>query len=110
MIDLRLPWFWVTGVLLCCFIESAGAQHGATIKVKPCPNVSKSTPITRRCVAAAIAEDAFLKATQHQISPYMISWHGKSAPQWQFYIEQGDEAHPTTTALRSPSTMSTPIR
>jgi hypothetical protein len=94
MIDLRLPSVWIIGALLCCVIESAAGQHGAAIKVKPCPNVPRSTPITRRCVAAAIAEDAFLKATQHQINPYMISWHGKSAPQWQFYIEQGDDAHP----------------
>jgi hypothetical protein len=87
MIDLRLPAIWITGVLLCCVTGSAAGQHGAPIKVKPCPSVLRSTPITLKCVAAAIAEHAFLKATQHQINPYTISWHGKSAPQWQFYIE-----------------------
>jgi hypothetical protein len=45
-------------------------------------------------MAAAIAEEAFLSATQHQITLYTISWRGKSTPQWQFYFEQGDEVHP----------------
>ena len=65
-----------------------------SIKVQPCRYVSRSPPITRRCVAAAIAEEAFLSATHRQVSLYTIYSLNPLKTRWRFVIEEGDEAHP----------------
>jgi hypothetical protein len=40
--------------------------------VHPCPSKPRIVPITEECVAAAIAEDAFLHHTQNKIDRYLI--------------------------------------
>jgi hypothetical protein len=73
----------------------AAIGHERSVRVNACPTESRSTPITSACVAAAIAEEAFLKATQHKISRYMIFLHeGPSGQRWSLVIEEGDESHP----------------
>jgi hypothetical protein len=62
--------------------------------VKPCPKASRAVPIARACVAAAIAEEAFLRATQHKITQYVISYYEPSKPKWHIWIREGDETHP----------------
>lgn len=64
-------------------------------KVHACPASPRTPPITSACVAAAIAEEAFLKATQqHRIETYMIYVYKPSGQRWMLLIEQGDETHP----------------
>ena len=64
------------------------------VRVKPCPAKSRSTPITSACVAAAIAEEAFLRHTDHKIDRYLITLLKGSGPPWVVVIEQGDDTHP----------------
>jgi hypothetical protein len=63
-------------------------------KVHACPASPRTPPITSVCVAAAIAEEAFLKATQHKIESYMIYVYRTSGQRWMLLIEQGDDTHP----------------
>jgi len=81
-------------MVICSFFAPAESATGRVVNVKTCPKGSRSPPITRRCVAAAIAEEAFLRATEHQIRPYLITSLGPLASRWRFVIEEGDETHP----------------
>lgn len=74
---------------------AAATGHEKSVRVNACPAAPRSTPITRACVAAAIAEEAFLKATRHKIDRYMIFVdEGTSGQRWNLVIEEGDETHP----------------
>jgi len=82
------------GLSVLCAVSSAGNQFGVGRKVTPCRDAPRTVPITRSCVAAAIAEEAYLEARHHQVKLYVLYLHGKSSPEWQFLIEQGDKTHP----------------
>ena len=89
-----LPLLFLCGVLLRSGFATE-TEHEKAVRVSACPAVSQVPPVTRECVAAAIAEDAFLKVTQHKIDRYMISvFRPSSAQRWALIIEQGDETHP----------------
>jgi hypothetical protein len=80
--------------ILVGLVPMEGVGHETAARVNACPESSRATPITSACVAAAIAEDAFLNATQHKIDRYMIFVLGSSGQRWKLVIEQGDETHP----------------
>ena len=92
----------VVCLLTICLIgvlptRGVGATHSrqtGSVTVKPCPNASRSPPIERECVADAIAEAAFLQATQHKIGRYFISSLHPSTLRWKIWIIEGDETHP----------------
>ena len=73
---------------------SAGSQFGVGHKVIPCPRAPRTTPVTRSCVAAAIAEEAYLNSRHNNVEHYTLFLHGRTKPTWSFLIEQGDENHP----------------
>ncbi len=77
-------------------IQRARAENvgGNAVKVNACPKASRAAPITRECVAAAIAEEAFLKVTRHKIERYMVFSHRSTGPRWRIVIEEGDQTHP----------------
>ena len=85
---------WQTGLLLTQVAEAADSPKTGSVKVTPCPNVSRTPPIKRECVAAAIAEAAFLKETQHKVSRYIISSLHPATDRWKIWIIEGDEDHP----------------
>jgi hypothetical protein len=62
--------------------------------VHPCPSKPRIVPITEECVAAAIAEEAFLHYTQNKIDRYLIEAQQQPTALWKFVIEAGDETHP----------------
>jgi hypothetical protein len=93
-INMRRAFVSIASVLLWCAIAVAGGEHAKSVKVTPCRDASRLPPITRRCVAAAIAEDAYLSAAQHQISLHTIYLLSPSSSQWKFVIQEGDEDHP----------------
>jgi hypothetical protein len=84
----------LVGVLLIRAVGAKDSHQTESVTVKPCLNASRIPPIERECVAAAIAEAAFLKATQHKISRYFISSLHPSALRWKIWIIEGDETHP----------------
>ncbi len=55
--------------------------------------VTKSTPISGECAAAAAAERDFLEATRHEVKAYLI-FRIPHEPGWHFMIELGDEKNP----------------
>jgi hypothetical protein len=64
--------------------------------VRPCPEATKKTgPVTRECVAAAVAERAFLEETHHDIAAYTIFAMQQTEAIWYFDIALGDERHPS---------------
>jgi hypothetical protein len=84
-------------LFLCVVLQSNGstaeAEHEKAVRVSACPAASRAPPITMECVAAAIAEDAFLRVTEHKIDHYMISvFRPSSSQRWALVIEQGDAA------------------
>jgi len=89
---LRLSLMCALGLPLC-YASEAGEKRKAAI-VQPCESYARSAPITRECVAAAIAKEAFLRETRHQISRYTMLAMQHSAAQWKFIIEGGDETRP----------------
>jgi len=58
--------------------------------IQPCREASRKAPIEDECVAAAIAENAFLEETRHQITTYVISAIEREDPQWHFVILLSD--------------------
>jgi hypothetical protein len=86
----------ILSLSVLCTSSLAGNQFGVGRKVTPCRHAPRSVPITRSCVAAAIAEEAYLEARHHQVERYVLYLHGKSSPEWRFLIEQGDETHPAS--------------
>jgi len=82
------------GYFFCAMGTSAGSQFEVGHKVIPCPHAARTTPVTRRCVAAAIAEEAYLNSRHNNIEHYTLFLHGSTEPTWKFLIEQGDEDHP----------------
>lgn len=63
--------------------------------VQPCGPVSKhAAPVMKECIAAAIAERAFLQHMQHPVQTYMITRMEHSATDWWFVILLGDEKKP----------------
>lgn len=91
---MRHYWLVLSGIFLIQNYALAGNQFGIGHKVTPCRAAARSAPITRSCVAAAIAEEAYLKAMHHKVERYALYLHGASSPEWQFLIEQGDDTHP----------------
>jgi hypothetical protein len=85
---------WQAGLLVTQAIEAADSPQAGSVKVKPCPNASRAPPIERECIAAAIAEAAFLRETQHKVSRYLISSLRPAALWWKIWIIEGDEIHP----------------
>ena len=81
-------------MLVWCSITLATDERAKIVEVKTCPEVSRTPPITRRCVAAAIAEDVYLKAAEHDLTFHKIYFFESSKPEWRFVIQEGDEAHP----------------
>jgi len=81
-------------MIICCFFAPAAGADERVRHVKTCSTASRSPPITRRCVAAAVAEGAFLRATEHKINLYMITSLGPSEGRWRFVFEEGDDTHP----------------
>src|SRR5262245_1408342 len=72
----------------CC----AGTNHAP---ITPCHDARKNqVPITMECVAAAIAEQAFLEDTQHKIKKYLVYPMDHDATHWYFMIELGDKETP----------------
>ena len=84
----------LAGLFLLVMNVSAGSQFGVGHKVIPCPHAPRQVPITRSCVAAAIAAEAYLNARHNPVEHYTLYLHGRSSPEWQFLVEQGDETHP----------------
>jgi hypothetical protein len=82
------------------FIKKIQSVMGTDGKIKiypilPCKEASKPLPpVARECVAAAVAEQAFLKETHHEISRYTIFAMSQTDPAWNFDIEIGDEDNP----------------
>jgi hypothetical protein len=66
--------------------------------VQTCPEkIRPGRPITEECVAAALAENAFLVVTKHKVTPYTIHpvrRTPKDKDWWLFIILEGDDAHP----------------
>jgi hypothetical protein len=58
--------------------------------IQPCRDASQSPPIRDECAAAAIAENAFLEETHHQITTYVISPITRNDSQWHFVILLSD--------------------
>jgi hypothetical protein len=77
-----------------CSITLATDERAKVAEVKSCRGVPRTPPITRRCVAAAIAEDAYLKAADHDLTFHRIYFFKSSKTEWRFVIQEGDEAHP----------------
>lgn len=92
-----LPLLFLWGILIGngCATEP---EHEMAVRVSACPAESRAPPITKECVAAAIAEDAFLTETQHKLDRYMISvFRPSSGERWALIIEEGDETRPGAT-------------
>lgn len=77
-----------------CYAAPATGEHAKSVKVTSCRERPRAPPIARRCVAAAIAEEAYLNAAVHGLSFYTIYSLSSSTSGWDFVIEEGDEAHP----------------
>jgi hypothetical protein len=84
----------IAPMLAWCSSTRATDEHAKSVKVKSCREVPRTPPITRRCVAAAIAEDAYLKAAEHDLKFYTMYLLNSSKSEWGFVIQEGDEAHP----------------
>lgn len=91
-----ISWLRPAYILLVSALVFGGAAYGKEkyVRVAPCPTVSRQAPIVRECVAAAIAEEAFLKMTQHKVDKYMIFSRPVLGPQRKLVVEEGDETHP----------------
>ena len=84
-----------TSWLLECPAKSATTGKSPSVIVQPCRSKAiRVLPITSECTAAAIAENAFLRETRHQISQYVIVSMRHTDTQWKFVIERGDGTHP----------------
>jgi hypothetical protein len=94
MISFRGLSVTIVGILLCSIIATAICGEPKSVEVSPCRDVSRTPPITSKCVAAAIAEEAFLKATHRQVALYRIYALDPLPSRWRFVVEEGDENHP----------------
>lgn len=94
-IVVRIMFTCMFGLVLCCDASSETGEKQRVVAVKPCASISRSVPIRRECVAAAIAEDAFLHETHHQKSEYLITTMRHSTTQWKFMILGSDGTHPS---------------
>ena len=88
-------------VLLCalwlplCVDALAVNDKPQAVIVRPCPSEAiPQLPIANECVAAAVAENAFLQETKHQILQYVIVSMPHTKRLWKFVIERGDGIHP----------------
>jgi hypothetical protein len=89
----------IAAFVLVVGLASAPAQSFAQAPPKarlitPCADKAQTLPITQECVAAALAEKAFLDETHHQNSRYVISPMQHTQAEWHFIILLGDEKHP----------------
>ena len=84
----------VVSVVFCCATARAVCETPKSVEVRPCREIPRSPPITRECVAAAIAEEAFLETTHRQIALYRIYSVSPSPSRWRLIVEEGDENHP----------------
>jgi hypothetical protein len=94
MILWRHTFMTIAVMLVWCSTAPATGEHAKPVKVKACREASRLPPITRRCVAAAIAEDAYINAAAHSLDFHTIYSFRPSSSQWRFVIQEGDEAHP----------------
>jgi hypothetical protein len=82
-------------VLLLCSARAGEGEKRNVVIVRPCATESQAPPIIRQCIAAAIAEDAFLNETHRsRRSGYLITAMKHSPEQWKFMI-LGSETHPS---------------
>jgi hypothetical protein len=80
---------------LLIWIQSCGGELPTAALIEPCRDTDKSArPIARECVAAAIAERAFLEKADSRETKYVISPMEHTATQWHFLILLGDEKSP----------------
>jgi hypothetical protein len=85
----------LAGLLLLCLLQSSAAGPAKVTAIQPCgPVPARSLPIKKECVAAAIAEAAFLARTQHAVKEYWISPMKHSATHWYFMILLGSDKSP----------------
>jgi len=63
----RQQFMTIVVMLIWCSAALATGEHAKPVKVKACREASRLPPITRRCVAAAIAEYAYLNAAVHSL-------------------------------------------
>jgi hypothetical protein len=78
-----------------CFAQMPHPQPKAPLTpVTPCTTADRALPVTRECVAAAMAEEKFLDATRHLQKRYLILPMHHSPDDWRFMIELGDETQP----------------
>lgn len=71
----------VTLALASNLANPSGATEKPTVRiVHPCPSKPRIVPITEECVAAAIAEEAFLHHTQNKIGRYLIEAQQQPTP------------------------------
>lgn len=81
--------------LLMGLLQPCVAEPTKAVLIQPCREaIEKSAPIKRECVAAAIAENAFLENTRHTIRKYWISPMQHTVTRWYFMILLGDEKSP----------------
>jgi hypothetical protein len=84
-------------VLSCVliWIQSCGGEVSSAALIEPCRSTDENVrPITRECVAAGIAESAFLKKASNGEAKYVISPLEHTATEWHFLILLGDEKSP----------------
>jgi hypothetical protein len=85
----------VLAILLPGLLQSCAVTAAESIVVQPCKHASDDAlPVVRECVAAAIAERAFLEATKHEITQYSIFSLKHTPTRWYFNILLGNKAHP----------------
>jgi hypothetical protein len=98
MRDSTVARFWIACTLvqlLCCARADEGGEKRKAMIVRPCPTAPRVLPIIRQCVAAAIAEDAFLGETHRpRGGGYLITAMKHSPEQWKFMI-LGSDTHPS---------------
>ncbi len=73
--------------------SSAAALPKARL-IQPCRTEARTLPVKVECVAAAMAEQAFLKETHNRIRTYLISPMRHTDTEWFFMILLGDKDHP----------------
>jgi hypothetical protein len=75
-------------------LQSCPVTASESTVVQPCKHApDDALPVVRECVAAAIAERAFLAATKHEITQYSIFSLKHTPTHWYFNILLGNETH-----------------
>jgi hypothetical protein len=78
----------------CCVHADEATEKRKAAIVRPCAEEARASPVRKECVAAAIAEEAFLGETHRRRGSYLITAMRHSAEQWKFMI-LGSNTHPS---------------